>query len=361
MKHMGRSKLSDTEVAKRMIELRNLRSLHKASRVREKEKDARIVELEATVAAQQQTIDTLKIQMAELQTMVFGKKHKPPTGTPPPDDMPKPDLKPRDKSSYRRPIPPPTAITAEVTLSLPDLCSCGGSFDRSTVSLHERYEQDIPLPDLTQDYQALLTTKQYVQRGRCLACGIATAGTDPFTSKPKDLGGQTVTLGPNVQLLVCHLISVVGMSYAQTSSLVLGLYSLSLSEGEIGTIVRRKQIEWTPSYQTLQANIRASPSIHLDETPWPIQALQGQGYGWVLAPSGSPLVCFALENSRGAPHARELVKDYSGVRITDDYGVYRNTNLKGQQQLCWAHLYRTIRDLRYNQNLPDEQLSYVSE
>jgi transposase len=38
--------------------------------------------------------------------------------------------------------------------------------------------------------------------------------------------------------------------------------------------------------------------------------------------------------------------------------AYRN--LPGRQQLCWAHLYRAIRDLRYNTELPDDQLPYVT-
>ena len=76
-------KLTDAEVAARMVELRNLRKLHAASRRREQAKDVRIAELEATVVAQQATIATLQIQMAELQTMVFGKRKRPPTGTPP--------------------------------------------------------------------------------------------------------------------------------------------------------------------------------------------------------------------------------------------------------------------------------------
>jgi hypothetical protein len=45
--------------------------------------------------------------------------------------------------------------------------------------------------------------------------------------------------------------------------------------------------------------------------------------------------------------------------VSDDYGAYRS--IPGIQQLCWAHLYRTIRDTRYNDNLPDEQLLYVTQ
>ena len=83
------------------------------------------------------------------------------------------------------------------------------------------------------------------------------------------------------------------------------------------------------------------------------------GYAWSLSDAASPKVYFSLDNSRGAIHARNLFGDqFSGVRISDDYGAYRA--LPGIQQLCWGHLYRAIRDLRYNDNLPDEQLPEVS-
>jgi hypothetical protein len=124
--------------------------------------------------------------------------------------------------------------------------------------------------------------------------------------------------------------------------------------------------KWLSAYTQLKADIRAAPVVHADETPWPIQDLQGAGYAWNLCDAGSPKVCFALEQSRGVVHAQTLFGQDSdhpfvGVRISDDYGVYRNPKLPGTQQLCWAHLYRTIRDVRHNVNLPEEQLPYVEE
>ena len=307
----------------------------------------KLAEQDKIIAAQQATIETLKLQIAELQVMVFGKKKQPPTGRYVPD-LPKPEPNPRSKSSYRRPLPPAAAITSEVPVLLPEHCSCGGQFRE--VTTHDRYEEDIPLPDLTKDYSAHLVTKYAIERGVCSACSKTTSG--------KDLGGQVVSLGPNIRLLVVHLISVMGLSYAQVNQLFASLYQLHITDGEIAAIVNSQHARWLPAYQQLKADVRASPSVHADETSWPIQAINRQGYAWVLAASNSSKSCFALENSRGAPHAKKLLKGYSGIRITDDYGVYRS--LPGSQQLCWAHLYRCIRDLRYNENLPKEQEAYVT-
>lgn len=338
------SKLTDEQIKQKLAEGRNYKRLY--FELKEKY-DAVITEnkaLRELVALQQAQLEKQAIQIAELQTMVFGKKRKPPTGYHT-SNLPKP--KPRDKASYRRPIPPVSAITTEKVVPLPKACMCGGSFNPAQTTTHDRYIEDIPLPELTPDYQAKLVTRYLVERGVCGACGRVTAG--------KDLGGQVVKLGSNIRLLVTHLVTVIGMSYAQVISLCGSLYGLRITDGDIANTLQIKHTAWQPAYQQLQADIRSSPAIHADETSWPIQSLQGAGYSWIMADSTSLNSCFVLANSRGASHARALLGNYPGVRITDDYGAYRNSKLPGQQQLCWAHLYRTIRDLRYNANLPKQQ------
>lgn len=349
-------KLSQKEVAKRLVRLRNLEQLHRLSKQMRSKKDELIAtqteqidKLKVLVTGQQEFIEAQAIRIAELETMVFGKKKRPPSGTPAPKDTVTTNPKlPRSKASYRRPLPPATAITTTELMTV-DHCQCGGEL--TSLTTQERYQEDIPLPELTPSYQAKLVTKYIIERGICLTCGKATSG--------KNLGGQAVTLGPNARLLICHLVSVMGMSYTQVTSLLLSLYGLRTTDGEIANILARQHQAWLPAYERLKTEIRAAPAVHADETPWPIQALDGYGYAWNLSDANSPKVCFALENSRGGVHAKNLFgKQFVGVRISDDYGGYRT--VPGTQQLCWAHLYRCIRDLRYNDNLPEEQLSDVS-
>jgi transposase len=364
---MSRTKLTDQEVAIRMTELRNLRTLHKRDRKQIAELKAENKELGQLLAQALEKLDTQSIQIAELQTMVFGKKKQPPAGGTPaaPDFLTSP-TQPRTKDSYRRPIPPASAITSEVAVPLPGTCICGGVFDPTLTTIHERYEEDIPLAELTPDYQSRIVTKYVIERGECLACGKSATGTSPTANQPWDLGGAQVALGSNVRLLVCHLVAVVGLSYAQVAGLLLGLYGVRITDGEMANMLRKQHIAWTPAYNQLKADIRAAPVVHADETPWPIQDLQGHGYAWNICDAASSKVCFALEQSRGATYAQTLFGQgtnipFVGVRISDDYAAYRSALLPGEQQLCWAHLYRTIRDLRYNTNLPEEQLPYVTQ
>lgn len=347
---MANKRLSNEVIATRMVELRNLRRLHAHDRQQIRELKAENVALRALVTEQQAVIETLKLQMAELQTMVFGKKRKPPTGTVVPVLPAVTSQPPRGKESYRRPLPPASAITSEISVSLPESCACGGNFGKATI--HDRYQEDIPLPELTLGYQAHLVTKYRIERGICLACGKATSS--------RGLGGTQVSLGPNVRLLVTHLIASVGMSYAQVANLMLSLYGLHITDGEIANMLQKQHQNWLPAYHQLKTDIRAAPVCHYDETPWAIQAEQGAGYAWVMSAANSSQTLFLCATSRGAPHAQWLHgTGSSAVRISDDYQAYRT--LPGSQQLCWVHLYRVIRDLRYNANLPEEQLPYVTQ
>jgi transposase len=357
---MSRKPLDPSVVAERMIRLRNLERLYKLSKQRHNLQNKQIATLKRLSTGQQELLDdqmvlieTQAIRIAELEAMVFGKKKKPPIGMPPKDqDKPSAPPKPaRDEDSYKRTIPSDETATETIPLNV-DHCTCGGRL--TNITTHDRYVEDIPLPDLTTDYEARLVTKYLVQRGICIKCGKVASG--------QDLGGSVVSLGPNVRLLVCHLIAGLGMSYSQVVSLLLSLYGFTITDSEVARILQKQHQKWQPEYQQLLSDIRGSPIVHSDESPWPIQDLQGAGYAWNLSDGLSPKVCFALQNSRGVTHAKVLFGEgsdqpFTGTRISDDYGAYRT--LPGSQQLCWAHLYRCIRDLRYNDNLSEDQLPYV--
>lgn len=256
-----------------------------------------VSEQAATIRDLEKRLDTQAIQIAELQTMVFGKKRKPPTGTPSTNyNLPLASKPPRTKDSYRRPLPPTSAITGTTNVPAGACRHCGGELGDITV--HDRYEEDIPLPELTAGYAPKLVTKFTVERGICNQCGKPTSG--------RDLGGSQVSLGPNVKLLICHLVSVAGMSYDQVNQLCSTLYGLTVTDGDIAGILAAKHQVWLPAYEQLKADIQASSVVNADETPWPIQGEEGRGYAWALCDALSPKVCFALASTRGAVHARTL-------------------------------------------------------
>jgi transposase len=348
-------KLSDQEIRRRLQRGRNYERLYHELKVRFDELAAEHRECPKRLAELQSKLDNQAVQIAELQRMVFGRRKRPKTGTAAPA-LPAGAAAERDAASYRRPIPDETTVTSTEYCPVSSCAHCGGAL--KAVTEHVRYEEDIPLPELTPGYQSHLVTRYRVQRGVCGSCGRTTSG--------RDLGGAKVTLGPNVRLLATDLISRMGLSYSQVSGLLRGLSGLEVSDGELADILWKQHQAWLPAYGRLQADIRAAPVDHVDETPWPIAELQGAGYAWSLSDAASEAVCFTLENSRGASHATQLfgqdtATPFAGVRVSDDYGPYRSKELPGTQQLCWAHLFRTIRDLTGSDSLPKRQLPYVRQ
>lgn len=331
------NRLSNAEIKKRMVELRNLRKirpLYHAVKV-----EIRMLKRENVELKEQ--LNNQALQIAELQSMVFARSQKRDFDPPKKPKTPKQD---RPKSSYRRKIPDQKEVTQTDKFELEtNVCDCSHPYD---ITWHERYLEDIPLPNLTPNYKSKLVIKQLIASGICSRCQKRIIAKDE-NGKSHILSGQTVRLGDNARLLVCHLISS-GLSYSQIRQLFHDLYQLEISSGEISRIIKDKHQKWSQAYFSLRSRIRAGPSLHIDETSWPIQSLNNHGYAWVIASEHTPEVCFDLAPSRGVKVAKNLLKDYKGVRISDNYGAYRK--LAGRQQLCWVHLYRNIRDLKYNPN-----------
>jgi chromosome condensin MukBEF complex kleisin-like MukF subunit len=77
-------KLSDEQIKQRLLEGRNYKRLYCELKLKYDEVKAENRELREALAAAQAQLQTQAIQIAELQTMVFGKQKRPGTGMPAP-------------------------------------------------------------------------------------------------------------------------------------------------------------------------------------------------------------------------------------------------------------------------------------
>src|SRR5260370_9746400 len=150
-------KLTDTAIRRQLQAGRNYKRLYSELKGRfdELKTDVKALraenrELRELLSAAQAQLRTQSIQIAELQTMVFGKQKKPPTGTVIPVLAP-PVSMPRTKASYRRPIPPAAAITTEVAVPLPKTCACGGGFAPDDGTTPYPYSENIPRSEPSPD------------------------------------------------------------------------------------------------------------------------------------------------------------------------------------------------------------------
>jgi transposase len=350
--------LSESNIRQRLVEWRNLKRLHAEQKRRNQKLEAELRELkiryERDLAKRDQLIEKLMLRIGDLEKMIFGSKRNRDRGSNSSpsssgqNDSQKEPKKRRPKDSYQRSQPQDEDVTTTKHHPVTACRHCGGQLSRFEEVV--RYVEDIILPQLIGKLTKTIT-KHIIERGYCANCGVWSAA--------KDLRGQAVSLGQNVKLLVTYLVTILDCSYEQVKTLTNDLYGLTLSDGEIVNILKATAHSWLPEYQRLLKLIRAGPGAHFDETTWPIQIFAKHCYGWVMSAVNSPVRIYKLAHSRGKDHATELLGDVSPtfVRITDCYSAYQY--ITGLHQICWAHLYRQIRDLLNNKNLAVDKWPYI--
>lgn len=350
-------KLSATEIRRRMQQGRNYKRLYAEQKERNQKLEQELRELKIKyaqdIAERDALIEKLLLRVGDLEKMIFGKKKKGDKNSSSghsSSDKGKADQdkQPRSRQSYQRSQPADEDVTDTEHHSITACRHCGGPLSRMQEVI--RYVEDIILPQLLKQLTKT-TTKHVIERGYCRKCGIWSAA--------RDLRGQLVSLGQNVKLLVTYCITILDCSFEQVKTLTQDLYDITLSDGEIVHILQEKATDWQPEYEDIKEEIRAGPGAHLDETTWPIQAFAKHCYAWVLSAINSPARVYRLATSRGKDHAVDLLGEAADlfVRVTDCYGAYKH--LPGLHQICWAHLYRKIRDLKDNGNLPSKKKPHV--
>lgn len=353
--------LPETTIRQRLLEWRNYKRLHAEQKERNRKLERELRELKIKyakdIAERDALIEKLMLRIGDLEKMVFGEKKKNKDknkdsssgqSSSTNKDNKKPNKRGRSTNSYQRSTPPENDVTDTEHHTITLCPHCRGPLSRMEEVI--RYAEDIILPRLLEQTTKTVT-KHVIERGYCRHCGIWPAA--------ENLRGQITFLGPNVKLLVTYLTTILDCSYEQVKILTYDLYGLTISNGEITRILREKAGVWQPEYEQLKEEIRAGPAVHLDETTWDIQVFAKHCYAWVMSAVNSPARVYKLAKSRGKDHARELLGNAAAtfVRITDCYPAYKN--LPGLHQICWAHLYRKIRDLKDNDNVPRAKQAHV--
>jgi transposase len=359
------SKLSEQQIKQKLVEGRNYKRLYLELKVKYDEVVLENKQLKNMLAEQkayfEAIIETQNARITELETMVFGRRPK--GGRPLTPEPLTADAKPqkaRNPESYRRNLPPVSAVTSEEHHTTDNCHRCGHALTNKDESI--RYEEDIVLAALSPETSHKTVIKHTVEHGWCSRCGQR--------SSARDLRGQIVTIGPVVRSLITYLVVQSDQTYAQTQDLLWQLYRFAVTTGEIAHILSVRREIYLPAYELLKEHVRAGP-VHMDETSYPIQSEQGAGYAHVMASAqapgtpGSGDVVFRLADSRGKGNSSSLVgENYQGVGITDRYASYKHLFVakdgSSRHQICWAHLHRTARDLTHLECLTKQKLDHVT-
>jgi transposase len=213
--------------------------------------------------------------------------------------------------------------TASVSV-LPEACACGQRGLAEVTWYHTH--QVIALPVIRPE-----VTHWRLHPGRCLACGTLCKASLPSE--------HTSRYGPRLTGFVGEIAGMVGVSRSAVQDLCASVFGIPLSKGTIQKIVDRVSEAILPHYTAIGEVARASVVNYIDETSWLTHG--DRHWLWVMA---NPAVAyFQIHPTRSKAAFVQLIGDWTGILVSDGYGVYQSW--AGLRQSCLAHLLRTAKGL----------------
>jgi transposase len=132
---------------------------------------------------------------------------------------------------------------------------------------------------------------------------------------------------------------MVGASRSAVQDLCASVFSMALSKGAIQKMVDRVSEAIGPHYTAIGEVARTSLANYIDETSWLTHG--DRQCLWVMA---NPVVAyFQIHPTRSKAAFVQLIGDWTGILVSDGYGVYQSW--AGLRQSCLAHLLRTAKGL----------------
>jgi hypothetical protein len=171
-------------------------------------------------------------------------------------------------------------------------------------------------------------------------CGVCGRRWVP-TLEAETLGAVgKLRFGVGIQSLVATLHTAARMPLGMLGRMLRELFALHISQGEMVDLLEGVAAAGGPELARLQADIRASPVLHGDETGWREDGRNG--YLWSF--STPKLRYFVHRRTRSGQVPREVLgEQFAGVLVSDFYGAYNA--LGGPHQRCWVHLLRDLHAL----------------
>ena len=193
-------------------------------------------------------------------------------------------------------------------------------------------------------------TEHRIIRRRCPRCGKRVL--------PKPVGLEAGRMGrcrfgPRLIAAIATMRTVERLPIGVIQERLRREYSLGISRGGIVGLLERMAAAGRPAYHQLQADVRASPVVHADETGW---RERGQ-HTPVWTTSTAQLVYVHHGRRTNEEIDGILGADFGGTIVADCYAAY--DHFEGPKQRCWAHLVRELKALLHEQGSHDETVAWV--
>jgi hypothetical protein len=240
----------------------------------------------------------------------------------------KPGAKPGHKPYFRK---MPEIVDLTVRVPVNKCPHCGGENLSDVQEIRKRTVEDIPICKP-------VITKYLIERRYCKDCKHIIEN-DVRGALPK------ARLGLRLMLLVTWLKVGLRMTEEAIPRLLNTSFGISISEGEVVSILSQVASAFGPYYDQLIQNIRNAPARNMDETPWRVDG--ENAYLWAFITKGEALYVIASSRSHNVP-LNVLGPKPSGVDIHDRFSAYETLARKTgnrPQQVCWAHILGDSKEL----------------
>jgi transposase len=311
----------------------------------------KIKELEALVERQ-------RAQIEQLQQQVHGKKPETLPPPPSPEDQPK---RGRGKQSGAKGKGRKIRLEIEPVDCVHDfpaeqmLCQvCGSPYEEISEKTSEEIHVEYAL--------VRRIHRRKTVRKTCTCSGVATVKTapGPFKLFPKSL--FSVETWGNLLFDKYHL-------QRPLNRIRQWLESLGLKDVSQGTLTNglKKLYDnevFKPLYEDIHQRVSSAEHQQKDETGWKVfQDTEGKvGYSWFLwVTLGRNCTFFEIEPNRSREIAQHTIGTTPVVLSSDCYGVYRNMAPNVTNAWCWAHIRRSLHELRRFKGLATMSSSWVKK
>lgn len=301
-----------------------------------------IIQLENVVVKLFKETEDLKKRVTELENKLNQNSQnssKPPSSDPPYKKPPKKRKKGKRKrggqkghKGHQQKLMGPTIEN----MLFPEICSCGCSaFDPESMTSFYTH-QVIELPKIEMDVLHFI-----LNQGRCTQCGNVVKAQIP---KERQTG-----YGPRLSALIAEVSGIQGNSREAVRTFCRSVFGFSISSGAIQKVIDRASKALKPAYDKIGDIARNSQINYIDETSW----FQRGALNWLWVMANKTVAYFMIHKNRSKQAFLELIHDWEGILVSDNYGVYANwVNLR---QTCLAHLIRKAKALSERKDRPTKQ------
>lgn len=270
---------------------------------------------------------------------------------PPSTDPPfnKPDRKKKDTKrkaggqkghkGHRRQLLDPTQ-SVDVK---PTECGCGSRYFDQIEPYYTH--QEVELPEIE-----LQVVHYILHKGRCSRCGKTVAAN---LADEHRFG-----YGPRMSALIAELSGMQGISRRSMQQFLTSVLGLPICTGAIQKVIDRMSAAIAPAYDKIAQTARSQQVGYIDETSW----FKCGKLQWLWVMVTATVAFYLVHPNRSGKAFKALIKDWQGILVSDNYGVYKNWVNKRQN--CLAHFIRKAKKLSQSSNeqlckFGDQMLSHL--